>query len=128
MNPLKSAISFYRVCSIITGVALLLVTCEVILKWGFSQIIVFDSTLRLVPKPIDNLALPEGMIDLSSMLLVIHGWLYVVYLFADFRVWRLANLKFLDFLIIASGGIIPLSSFFIEGYYHKKLVSAQGGA
>ncbi len=128
MNPLKSAISFYRVCSIITGVALLLVTFEVVLNWGFSQVIWFDSTLRLVPKAADNIGLPEEGIDVSKLLLQIHGLLYVVYLFADFRVWRLANLRFLDFLIIASGGIIPLSSFFIEGYYHKKLVAAQGGA
>ena len=128
MNPLKSAISFYRVCSIITGVALLLVTFEVVLNWGFGQVIWFDSTLRLVPKAADNIGLPEEGIDVSKLLLQIHGLLYVVYLFADFRVWRLANLRFLGFLIIASGGIIPLSSFFIEGYYHKKLVSAQGGA
>jgi integral membrane protein len=58
---------------------------------------------------------------MSKTLLQIHGLLYVVYLLADFRIWRLAELKFKDFMIIAMGGIVPLSSFFIERSYHRKL-------
>ncbi|NBR60780.1 MAG: DUF3817 domain-containing protein [Actinobacteria bacterium] len=112
MNPLKSAITFYRVCSIITGTALILVTFEVVLNWGFGLVIWGG--------------LPTEGIDVSKLLLQIHGLLYVIYLFADFRVWRLAQLSFQDFLIIASGGIIPFSSFFIEGYYHKRLLAKAG--
>jgi len=127
MNPLKSAITFYRVCSIITGTALILVTFEVVLNWGFGLVIWGDSNwLRLVPKGMDGSGLPTEGIDVSKLLLQIHGLLYVIYLFADFRVWRLAQLSFQDFLIIASGGIIPFSSFFIEGYYHKRLLAKAG--
>jgi len=127
MNPLKSAISFYRVCSIITGTALILVTLEVILNWGFGLVIWGDSSfLRLVPKGVDGVGLPAEGIDISKLLLQIHGLLYVVYLFADFRVWRLAKLNFWDFLLIAAGGVVPFSSFFIEGYYHKRLLAKAG--
>jgi integral membrane protein len=70
---------------------------------------------------VDNIGFPEDGFDVSKLLLQIHGLLYVIYLFADFRIWRLAELKFKDFIVIALGGIVPLSSFFIERSYHKKL-------
>ena len=77
--------------------------------------------LGLVPNPVDDTGSPEEGIDISKTLLQIHGFLYVVYLFADFRIWRLAELKFTDFILIALGGIVPLSSFFIERQYTEKL-------
>jgi hypothetical protein len=42
----------------------------------------------------------------------------------------MAELKFLDFLIIASGGVIPLTSFFIERKYTNKvsLILTKAGA
>ena len=125
MTPLKSALSFYRVSSLITGIFLLLVVVEMVLKYGFGQTIWSggDSGLiGLVPNPVDDTGFPSVGVDVSKLLLQIHGLLYVVYLFADFRIWRLANLNFTDFLIIASGGVIPLTSFFIERHYHQKLM------
>lgn len=120
----KSALSFYRVSSTITGVFLLFVVAEMILKYAFGQTIWSGGSvgfLGLVPNPVDDIGLPEYGTDISKTLLQIHGLLYVVYLFADFRIWRLAELKFKDFVVIALGGIIPLSSFFIERNYHQKL-------
>lgn len=120
----KSALSFYRASSIITGVFLLFVVAEMVIKYAFGQTIWAGGTagfLGLVPNPVDNTGFPEEGIDISKTLLQVHGLLYVIYLFADFRIWRLAELKFKDFLVIALGGIIPLSSFFIERTYHNKL-------
>ena len=120
----KSALSFYRASSIITGVFLLFVVAEMVIKYGFGQTIWAGGSagfLGLVPNPVDNTGFPEEGIDISKTLLQVHGLLYVVYLFADFRIWRLAELKFKDFVVIALGGIVPLSSFFIERSYHKKL-------
>jgi integral membrane protein len=120
----KSALSFYRASSIITGVFLLFVVAEMVIKYAFGQTIWSGGSagfLGLVPNPVDNTGFPEDGIDISKTLLQVHGLLYVIYLFADFRIWRLAELKFKDFLVIALGGIIPLSSFFIERTYHKKL-------
>jgi integral membrane protein len=120
----KSALSFYRASSIITGVFLLFVVAEMVIKYVFGQTIWAGGSagfLGLVPNPVDNTGFPEEGIDISKTLLQVHGLLYVIYLFADFRIWRLAELKFKDFVVIALGGIIPLSSFFIERSYHKKL-------
>jgi len=127
METLKSALSFYRVCSLVTGSFLLLVVLEMVLKYGFGQTIWSGGNvglIGLVPNPVDETGLPTDGVDLSKLLLQIHGLLYVIYLFADFRVWRLANLKFKDFLIIAMGGVIPVTSFVIERRYHKQLSKA----
>jgi integral membrane protein len=134
MNPTaKSALSFYKVSSFITGIFLLLVVLEMTLKYAFGQTIWSGGDvglIGLVPNPVDDAGLPSDGVDISKLLLQIHGILYVVYLFADFRVWRMAELKFLDFLIIAMGGIVPLTSFFIEREYTKKvsLIFIKAGA
>lgn len=134
MNPTaKSALSFYKVSSFITGVFLLLVVLEMTLKYAFGQTIWSGGDvgfIGLVPNPVDDAGLPSDGIDISKLLLQIHGILYVVYLFADFRIWRMAELKFKDFLIIAMGGIVPLTSFFIEREYTKKvsLILTKAGA
>jgi hypothetical protein len=124
MTSLKSALSFYRVTSITTGVFLILVGVEMVLKYGFNLLIWSGGDvgiLGLVPDSADGTGLPLEGVDISRLLLQVHGILYIVYLIADFQVWRLAKLKLTDFLIIASGGIVPLSSFFIERHYHHKL-------
>ena len=125
MNPTaKSALSFYKVSSVITGIFLLLVVTEMVIKYAFGQTIASGGSvglIGLVPNPIDGTGFPTGAIDISKWLLVIHGNLYVVYLFADFRIWRMAELKFKDFIVIAMGGIVPLTSFFIERSYSKKV-------
>ncbi|MEY4417642.1 MAG: hypothetical protein RIQ88_80 [Actinomycetota bacterium] len=95
-----------------------------VLKYGLGQTIWSGGDsgfIGLVPNPVDDHGLPSAGVDISKLLLQVHGILYVVYLFADFRVWRLAELKFSDFLIIATGGVIPLTSFIIERRYFKKL-------
>ena len=44
-----------------------------------------------------------GTINLSIGILIAHGWLYVLYLFADFRLWSIMRWKPLRFLLIALG-------------------------
>jgi integral membrane protein len=61
---------------------------------------------------------PDGTVtavNLSTGILIVHGWFYVVYLFSDFRLWSLMRWPFLRFVLIALGGVIPFLSFFLEG-------------
>jgi integral membrane protein len=51
--------------------------------------------------------------------LIVHGWLYVVYLYANFRLWILLRWGIGKFLLIAAGGVVPFLSFFTERYYRK---------
>jgi hypothetical protein len=124
-----SALKFYRVSSKITGVFLILVGVEMVLKYFFGLLIWSGGTagiLGLVPDSVDGTGLPVSGVDISKLLLQVHGILYIVYLFADFRIWRLANMKFQDFLVIAMGGVVPLSAFFIERQYQAKFVQIFG--
>ena len=63
--------------------------------------------------------LPTVGINLTVLILIVHGWLYVVYLLADFRLWTLMRWSFGRFLLIALGGVIPLLSFFTEHHFAK---------
>jgi hypothetical protein len=124
-----SALKFYRVSSKVTGVFLILVGVEMLLKYGFGLLIWSGGTagiLGLVPDSVDGTGLPVSGVDISKLLLQVHGILYIVYLFADFRIWRLANMKFQDFLMIAMGGVVPLSAFFIERIYDAKFIKIFG--
>jgi len=124
-----SALKFYRVSSKITGVFLILVGIEMLLKYGFGLLIWSGGSagvLGLVPDSVDGTGLPVSGVDISKLLLQVHGILYIVYLFADFRIWRLASMKFQDFLMIAMGGVVPFSAFFIERVYFAKFIKIFG--
>lgn len=68
---------------------------------------------------IDGEGLPEVGLNLTVLILIVHGWLYVVYLLADFRLWTLMRWPFTRFLIIGAGGVVPFLSFYTEAKYAK---------
>jgi integral membrane protein len=63
--------------------------------------------------------LPQSGLDLTSISLIVHGWLYVLYLYACFRVWTETRWSFFRFLVMAAGGVVPFLSFFTENYYGR---------
>ena len=108
---IPGALRFYKISSIITGVLLLLLCAETIMKYFFGLELELGGAygfLAFVPS--DSLQ----AINLSLGILMVHGWGYVVYLFADFRIWSLMRWSFPKFLLIALGGVIPFLSFFLE--------------
>jgi len=108
---IPGALKLYQVSSIITGVFLLLLCIEVILKFVFQYELEVggpNGFLALVAR--DTVT----AFNLSTAILIVHGWFYVLYLFADFRLWSLMRWPFPMFLLIALGGIIPFLSFFLE--------------
>jgi integral membrane protein len=115
---IRSALKLYKVTSIITGSFLLLLCLMMVFRYGFGVDIELAGPyglLALTPKE-----LITG-INLSTIILIVHGWLYVVYLYSDFRLWSLARWPFGRFLFVALGGVIPLSSFFIEHRVHAQV-------
>jgi integral membrane protein len=108
---IRRAVAVYKVSSIITGTFLLLLCLMMVLRYGFGVDIELGGpagVLALTPKD-----LIVG-INLSTIILIVHGWLYVLYLACDFVLWRLVRFSFGRFLFIALGGIIPLLSYFLE--------------
>ena len=107
---IPGALKLYQTSSIITGVFLLLLCAEVILKFGLQTELELGGSAGLfVPR--DTVT----AFNLSTAILIMHGWFYVLYLFADFRLWSLMRWPFSRFLLIALGGVIPTLSFFLEG-------------
>ncbi|MGV8876236.1 MAG: DUF3817 domain-containing protein [Rhodoglobus sp.] len=108
---IRRTLSFYKVSSIITGSFLLVLCLMMFLRYGLGGDIELNGPegfLALTPK--------EWVlgINVSTIILIVHGWLYVFYVAADFVLWRLTRFSFLRFLYIALGGVIPLLSFFLE--------------
>jgi integral membrane protein len=111
----------YKVSSIITGTFLLLLCLMMVLRYGFGVDIELGGPygfLALTPRE-----LIVG-VDLSTAILIAHGWLYVLYLACDFLLWRYIRWSFGKFLFIALGGIIPLLSFFLERRIPREALAA----
>ena len=132
---IRGALRFYQICSVITGIGLLLLVAEMVLKYTPLHVELFLGGsggflwfAPVIPGPecqwysqfamgaggCDILSTGDG-VNLSLGILVVHGWFYVVYLFACFRLWSLMRWGFGRFLMLAGGGVVPFLSFVMEG-------------
>lgn len=132
---IRGALKFYQICSIITGVGLLLLLTEMVFKYTPLHLELFaggsGGALWLadviagpdcqwwslfLPQTNDCEMISTGDgFNISLFILVAHGWFYVVYLFSCFRLWSLMRWRLPRFLLLALGGVVPLLSFFLEG-------------
>lgn len=113
---IRSALALYRVTSIVTGTFLLLLCLMMVFRYGFGVDIELGGAfglLALTPKDLITAT------NLSTVILIVHGWFYVAYLFSDFRLWSLMRWRFRMFLLIALGGVIPFLSFPLERRIHR---------
>ena len=101
----------YRVSAIVTGTFLLLLVLMMVFRYGLGVDIELGGPfgfLALQPRELIT------AVNLSTVILIVHGWLYVIYLGCDFLLWRMTRWSFGRFLFIALGGVVPLLSFFFE--------------
>jgi integral membrane protein len=121
---IPGALAFYRVTAYITGIMLLLLVAEMIVKYGFhySLYAFSDATaFGFVPWDPTGAMTPPNGVDLSTAILIAHGWLYVVYLFANFRLWSLMRMSLTKFIQIALGGVVPFMSFITEAIITRQV-------
>nr|WP_260980078.1 DUF3817 domain-containing protein [Agrococcus jejuensis] len=136
---IRSAMTFYRIMSWVTGTFLLLLVIEMVLKYSPSHVELFAGgsagplgLAPVVPGPgcqWFSLFVPGGMgceiqslgdgFNVSLAILIVHGWIYVVYLLACFRLWMLLRWPFTRLLAMALGGVVPFLSFFVERRMHR---------
>lgn len=112
---IRSALKLYRVTSIITGTFLLLLCLVVVFRILGVDIEMGGAFGFLFLRPKEQIT----AVNLSTAILIAHGWFYVLYLFSDFRMWSLMRWSFLRFIIIALGGVVPFLSFIVERRYHR---------
>lgn len=131
-EQIRFALSFYRVLAYATGVMLLLLTAEVLLRYGFNLILAVGGTDAVTGQPHGigfvavghDGALPlAGTFNVSLAVLIVHGWMYVFYLLADFRLWSLMRWSFGMFILIALGGVVPFLSFVVERRVHAQALT-----
>ena len=126
---IPGALRLYRVASLITGVFLLLLCAEMLIKYALGyelELGGLNGFLAFVPRDTTT------AVNLSTGILIAHGWFYVLYLFSDFRLWSLMRWPFSRFVLVALGGVIPTLSFFVEvrivrevtAYLSKRAVNA----
>jgi hypothetical protein len=126
VTTIRGVLKYFKATSYITGIFLLVI----MILWGIRLSIHADfwlggpsGLLQLAYYSVDSsgtkVGLPESGLDLTSVSLIVHGWLYVAYLFGDFRLWTLMRWSFGRFLLIALGGVVPLLSFFTEHHFAK---------
>ncbi len=140
---IRGATRFYEICSTITGIGLLLLVAEMVLKYTPLHVELFaggsGGFLWFAPViagpgcewwslflPMTNdcemISVGDGF-NISLFILVAHGWFYVVYLISCFRVWSLMRWPFVRLVVLALGGIVPLLSFFMEARVAKEVRS-----
>nr|WP_241429374.1 DUF3817 domain-containing protein [Agrococcus sp. ARC_14] len=127
----------------VTGAFLLLLVAEMVLKYSPTHVEVFafgssgPLSLEAVVPGVGcqwfSLFVPGGMgceiaslgdgFNISLAILIVHGWIYVVYLFASFRLWSLLRWPFKRLLAMALGGVVPFLSFFVERPMHRIAVA-----
>jgi integral membrane protein len=123
-TPAKASeltLRLFTVASRVTGVFLLLIVVLYSIRlatqhelWAFGP----NGFLSLEQYAVDaegfKIGLPTTGLDLTMISLIVHGWLYVFYLYTDFRLWTETRWSFSRFVIIALGGVVPFLSFFTE--------------
>ena len=117
---IRKTVAVYKVSAIVTGTFLLLLCLMMVFRYALLVDIELggpDGFLALTPK--DAIL----GINLSTVILIVHGWLYVLYLACDFMLWRLMGWSFGRFLLIALGGVVPLLSFFFERTVPKRVAA-----
>lgn len=124
-KAIPGALRFYRVAAYVTGVMLLLLVTEMLVKY-----IPWNGTTGFelyAGGNADGVSfLPAGAgsgTNISLLILIAHGWLYVVYLISAFRLWSLLRWPFTVFLTIALGGVVPLLSFFTEAKIRRRALA-----
>ena len=119
---IRLALKFYKITSIITGSFLLLLCLMMVLRYGFGVDIGAGGAFGALYLEPRDLIISGGGINISTVILIVHGWFYVAYVLADFYLWSPMRWGPLRLLIMFSGGIIPLLSFILERRIHREVV------
>lgn len=102
---MKSALLRYRVLAYSTGVFLLLLTANIIIKYVLDK---------------------HG---LGAWVAIVHGWLYLAYVIVTVDLWFRTRLPVAQTVLVVLAGTIPFMSFVAERWVHARvepLVEAEG--
>ena len=93
----RAALGRYRVMAYITGVMLLVLVVEMLLKYVLHA----DAVVRWI-----------------EWVPYAHGWIYVVYLVTVLDLWSKMRWGFARLAVMVLGGVVPVMSFVVERRVH----------
>ena len=89
----------------VTGVMLLVLTAEMVLKYGFQAGGVADDGS---PRPV-----------IGTWVAFAHGWIYVVYLVTVIDLWSKLRWRAGRLVTMVLAGVVPVMSFIMERRVHR---------
>lgn len=112
MDKVRAALQRYRVMAWITGVMLLVLTAEMVLKYLFQANGVDDAG---DPRPV-----------IGTWVAFAHGWIYVVYLATVIDLWSKLRWRWGRLVTMVLAGVVPVMSFVMERRVHRDALAAAG--
>lgn len=123
-RQIRGAQKLYKFTSWLTGIFLLLLVIQMIVKYGFGYEMfvggITEDGTEFVLGFHHRDAVLEG-INISLLVLIVHGWLYVLYLLSCFRLWSMIRWGGVRLLAMAGGGVVPFLSFFVEKKVNRQV-------
>ena len=128
-TQIRSALTFYKWCAWISGTFLLLLVVEMITRYIFHHDLVAgakdavtgsDVVLGLLNLETGNFT---GGVNISTWVLIIHGWFYIIYLASCIRLWLLMRWGIAQLIVMALGGVVPFLSFIVEKRIHAETLA-----
>ena len=115
---IRRSLLFYKVFAYATGVMLLILCLEIVVKYVFGYELEAGG-------PFGALAFVAAghvtAVNVSAGVQYVHGYLYLLYLISDFVLITVMRYPITRFIVIAAGGVIPLLSFFTERRVHREV-------
>lgn len=123
-RQIRSAQRLYKFTAWLTGIFLLLLVVQMIVKYGFGYEMFAGGTAEDGSEFIVGFyhrdSVLEG-VNISLLVLIVHGWLYVAYLLGCFRLWAMMRWGGVRLLAMAGGGVVPFLSFIVEKRVNKEV-------
>jgi integral membrane protein len=123
-RQIRSAQKLYKITAWLTGLFLLLLVVQMIVKYGFGQELFAGGTTEDGTEFVVGLYHEQAVVDgvnISLLILIVHGWLYVLYLLGCFRLWAMMRWGGVRLLAMAGGGVVPFLSFIVEKQVNRQV-------
>lgn len=127
---LRIALRVYQILAWITGLFLLLLVVEMVMKYAYGlefALGVSGELVSIVPSSLFEQG-DTGLTNLSLIIQITHGYIYMAYLVSSFVLVNWLRWPILRFVLIALGGVVPLLSFFVEHRVSRDVHRVIGGA
>ena len=64
----------------------------------------------------------EGFDSFATLVGIVHGWIFMVYVFTCAHLWVVKKWKLGRLITMALGGVVPFLSFFVEARVEREVL------